>query len=744
MIKLKNVSKFYYSKGVIASGFVKVNLEFNLGEFIAITGESGSGKTTLLNVIGGLDTYEEGEMYINGSETSHYVTKDWEKYRREYIGNIYQNFNLINSYTVYQNVELVLTLNGVSKKERKAKVLKLLEEVDLVKFKRTKVSKLSGGQKQRVAIARALAKDTPIILADEPTGNLDKKSALSIIKLLSEIAKEKLVIIVTHNYEQVEEYVTRKITMHDGKVLEDKKIKDYKEVTNYEKASLNNIKLIDKIHLGIRNTFNIIPKFILLFLVYAFIVVSLMTEYSAFRKEEYEASKDGYNYIFSNTDDKRIVIKKKDKTPFSTEEISKLKKAKNIDYVLENDFLVDQYFNMANDNNSLWVSGNISSLEFFKDKVDVGRLPKEANEIVIKGSKDDYYLGTKFEDLFNNTFYLSDDTGRPDKSFSIKIVGIKYLDDSIYEDYTLYFSKEVLDRLLFQTHERYSNVTIDFMGHYHEMTDYDNDYKIVVNENVSKGEAYIPEFFRLSCPNNNCFNCTLNVSVKNIYFNSSKDLLMTKTYNKDNIDKVLHLDNYIKENFSNYDGMIYINKDDYNELFNKGTYQMSVFVDDYQNLESVVNYLEENNYKTISIKDTLVNSGTLQIIKILKTVITGVLIIVMFFISYFVIRIILKSRNIYFSIIRMLGGTKKTAKDLLITELFVVSNIAYFVFVIVAYLQRIDILHINFIDTVNRYFVFKDYIILYVVVILMSYLISLKYANKLFKNSAMNTYREEM
>ena len=190
--------------------------------------------------------------------------------------------------------------------------------------------------------------------------------------------------------------------------------------------------------------------------------------------------------------------------------------------------------------------------------------------------------------------------------------------------------------------------------------------------------------------------------------------------------------------------MIYINKDDYNELFNKGTYQMSVFVDDYQNLESVVNYLEENNYKTISIKDTLVNSGTLQIIKILKTVITGVLIIVMFFISYFVIRIILKSRNIYFSIIRMLGGTKKTAKDLLITELFVVSNIAYFVFVIIAYLQRIDILNINFIDTVNRYFVLKDYIILYVVVILMSYLISLKYANKLFKNSAMNTYREEM
>ena len=137
MIKLKNVSKFYYSKGVIASGFTKVNLEFEIGEFIAITGESGSGKSTLLNVISGLDTYEEGEMYINGLETSHYLEKDWEDYRRKYIGNIYQNFNLINSYTVYQNIELVLILNGLTKKEARPKVLELIKKVNLEKFTKT-------------------------------------------------------------------------------------------------------------------------------------------------------------------------------------------------------------------------------------------------------------------------------------------------------------------------------------------------------------------------------------------------------------------------------------------------------------------------------------------------------------------------------------------------------------------------------------------------------------------------------
>ena len=169
MITLKNVSKYYYNKGIIASGFTKVNLTLNLGEFVAITGESGSGKSTLLNVISGLDSYEEGEMYIDERETSHYTESDFENYRRKYISNIFQNFNLVNSYTVYQNVELVMFINGKKRREVRGKVLELINKVGLMKYKNTKVSKLSGGQKQRVAIARALAKETPILIADEPT-----------------------------------------------------------------------------------------------------------------------------------------------------------------------------------------------------------------------------------------------------------------------------------------------------------------------------------------------------------------------------------------------------------------------------------------------------------------------------------------------------------------------------------------------------------------------------------------------
>lgn len=145
MIQLKNVSKFYYSKGMIASGFTKVNLTFDVGEFVVITGESGSGKTTLLNVISGLDSYEEGELYIEGKETSHYLASDFEEYRKKYIGNIFQNFNLVGSYTVYQNVELILRINGYTKEEMQEKVSVILERVGMSEYAKTKVSKLSGG-----------------------------------------------------------------------------------------------------------------------------------------------------------------------------------------------------------------------------------------------------------------------------------------------------------------------------------------------------------------------------------------------------------------------------------------------------------------------------------------------------------------------------------------------------------------------------------------------------------------------
>lgn len=207
---------------MIASGISKVNLDFHIGEFVVITGESGSGKTTLLNVISGLDSYEEGEMYIDGKETSHYLASDFEEYRKKYIGNIFQNFNLVNSYTVYQNIELILLINGYTRSEIKKRVPEIIKRVGLEEYTRTKVSKLSGGQKQRVAIARALANNPMILIADEPTGNLDPDTAWEIMQILDGInMRGTTVVMVTHAKDIVDKMNKRVIGIEKGKIVRD-------------------------------------------------------------------------------------------------------------------------------------------------------------------------------------------------------------------------------------------------------------------------------------------------------------------------------------------------------------------------------------------------------------------------------------------------------------------------------------------------------------------------------------------
>lgn len=205
MIRLKNVSKFYYSKGIIASGISKVNLDLDVGEFVVITGESGSGKSTLLNVISGLDSYEEGEMYIEGSETSHYTASDFEDYRQKYISCIFQSFNLVSSYTVFQNVALAMQIDGRSPEEIKKKVPEIIEKVGLSAYKNRKVSKLSGGQKQRVAIAGILAMSPDIIIFDEATSMLDPKGKKEIKQLMYDLAggDDITIISITHDIEEV-------------------------------------------------------------------------------------------------------------------------------------------------------------------------------------------------------------------------------------------------------------------------------------------------------------------------------------------------------------------------------------------------------------------------------------------------------------------------------------------------------------------------------------------------------------
>ncbi len=224
MIRLENLSKYYSGGSGITVGLDRVSLELKKGEFVAITGESGSGKSTLLRVLGGTDSYEEGEFWFRGKPTSDYSAEDWENYRNKEIAVIYQDYRLIDSYTVLQNVECALIIRAVPSKERKRLALQYLEEVGLADLYRKKAANLSSGQRQRLSIARALAKNTDIIVADEPTGNLDSENGAAVMELLYRLSAKKLVVVVTHNYEQAAPYATRKIRLHDGTVTEDRQV----------------------------------------------------------------------------------------------------------------------------------------------------------------------------------------------------------------------------------------------------------------------------------------------------------------------------------------------------------------------------------------------------------------------------------------------------------------------------------------------------------------------------------------
>ncbi len=221
ILVLKDIKKYYTGAQAVVMGLAGVDLSFSRGEFVAITGESGSGKSTLAHVLGGILPYENGEMYFRGSPTSHFDSLDWERYRRDNISFISQNYGILPGATVQKNVISALLLSGMGKREAKGAAEKILRQVELWELRRRRAAKLSSGQKQRLSIARALAKPAPILIADEPTGNLDAENSAKIIELLAQAAKDRLVILVTHEFPEAEDLATRHIVLRDGLVVTD-------------------------------------------------------------------------------------------------------------------------------------------------------------------------------------------------------------------------------------------------------------------------------------------------------------------------------------------------------------------------------------------------------------------------------------------------------------------------------------------------------------------------------------------
>ena len=800
MLKLVNVSKFYYNKGIVSSGITKVNLVLNLGEFVAITGESGSGKSTLLNVISGLDSYEEGEMYINGKETSHYTETDFEDYRRKYISNIFQNFNLVNSYTVYQNVELVLLLNGYKKHDVKEKILDIIDQVGLTEFKNTKVSKLSGGQKQRVAIARAMVKDTPIIVADEPTGNLDSKSAYEVIEILKRVAKNKLVIVVTHNIEQVENIATKIIKMHDGRITEINEIKkinldnlyeddaenensskanfvksenkeseqdNIKSEDESEKSSSNkskksqkeirqtknkSISLLNKYRLGFRNTFNIPAKFILLVAVFFFVASAIIATYGGFKLSDKNREPFGMSIVLGNTSPKRILINKKDRTAFDDELYEKIQSIENVNYIVKDDTFLDSEVllmgkeDSSQDNqniNAKQLGGSADSIDTFKGEATHGRMPENENEAIVQVDKDKFsYIIDEKDDLLNSEFLLSLTSmsgGYEEENLGvITLVGISVSNDENFK-YTnrpkIYFSNNTMKILRTSANKQNSEITA-FMNNKYQ------DYKVLPSNKVESGKAIIDDDLKYEFDKYKAVGNPIKVKISNIYFSQELNLTIGDTYTKNNFINKTGYDKY-SSNRNN----IFINDQDYNSLFSKQPYQSSVFVKDEKKIDETIEELKKLGVNPKKATDFVVSSVLevyVKMVKIIKTIVSIILIVALFFISYVIIKIILKSRNVYYTTLRMLGARMKDVKRILDIELFFNSTFAYLLFLVDVILIKNNIIKNQSVQELLSFIQIKDYIITYVMVVVMARLSSNRFAKKIFKKSAITTYNEEI
>ena len=774
-IELKKVSKYYADNDTVSMGFSRIDLDLDIGEFVAITGESGSGKSTLLNVISGLDTYEEGEMFVCGEDTASYGTDEYETYRKTYVGNIFQDYNLINSYTVYQNIEAVMLISGKKKKECKVRINELIDQVGLSMYRNTKVSKLSGGQKQRVAIARALAKNAPIIVADEPTGNLDSASAEAVMETLAKVSKDKLVIIVTHNYEQAEPYVTRKITMHDGKIVEDKRVDNVDAEGElsvdqlYDKLAAaagsssaqsevlvpGKMKKSSELRLGVRNTFNLPAKFILLFIVYFFVSTAVLGQYATTKNSMHESSMLGSNTYFVNTSPDRLILKKADESCFTESDFAAVKSTPNINYIVKNDIAIDNGVRIGL--GEYYAEGPVVSVDQLKEEeITYGHMPQNDYEIVIRldsatdafirvANNGDEYIGMPVDltDMKQTQTYIFKE--------DVTIAGIILNNDlndnsdfSIYGYSTIYASDAVSSELHLSMMAAASNAVLDFAG-----AKVRNDYGRAVysSPKVPDGKVYLFENQLYYYDNKEAEGKDFSLSIKNRFYESEGKYKVDKIITDINCWRLVGIP---VDEYSAYLNCVFISENDFRELFDKGFYQISAFMINEQESDTTQKALNDKGFTTMAIKDSLSDAtgGFGGVIDLMSYGRLALEFLVLFFIAYAVIRIIMRSRNSYYSTLRILGASKKNTYNILKVELVLMMAVAYSIDVLFAVLvnkgklQEITGVEMEEATKLLYYLTPLDYGILGALLLIMSLLIANRYSRHIFEKSAMMTIRE--
>lgn len=740
MIRLENVSKYYYSSSNVCCALRKINLEFKMGEFVAVTGESGSGKTTLLNIISGFDSYEDGEIYINDEPTSYYDEDDWERYRKNEIAFIFQSYNLIDSYSVLENVMVTYILEGVSIDIAKEKSLEILKQVGLDSDVNKKTSKLSGGQKQRLAIARALAKETNIIVADEPTGNLDEENGNAVLRLLKNLSKDKLVIIVTHNQSQVEPYITRRIRLHDGEVVSDDKLIEENKVTSIltkekELKDLNKVINFSFLNLKAQPV-----RTLLLFLITLITVLASFIFMVNFKANINDAkTKTLDNELFINFDDTRLLVRTFNQDIITSDLMKKAKVDKVVsvekyDYVTDVNYFRSDSYKYVIENGYIDAMNPVtidmsyyqlidfshfmrSAVSLDESMLAYGRLPEDPFEMVVY-AKDDELLNTVETVLFNDQQNWN--TGKMHK-YELKIVGILKEPTS-----QAYFSEKLCQ-------------VFDAMQYNFQIC---LNYKQKVNDRYVQKKLYFSEI--AIDPNigeyDVSFSKALITDAKKYVFNSSNNASFSYGYYNN-----LYGFNY--NQVSGHDispNALGLSVETFDKLYNLfgERRQFALFIEDYAYINDVQKDLVELEFDSISCFESSTTGYDISkvIIRYVNLVISIVALVVMNIICVILIYTVLKFRKNDYLILKMNGMSNNLCTKINIFEIMTYGIISYVVITIIVLIISMTTTNQILIDAF-KYVRFYDYLILFgVTLITMGYIVKLysKYLKNRVKISSIS------
>lgn len=653
MIVLQNISKYYYTDTSVTQALRKINLEFKIGEFVAITGESGSGKSTLLNVISGMDAFDDGEMFFCGEPTFQYDTADWENFRRNEIGFVFQNYSLIGHYTTLDNIKSALLIMGYQEEEAARQAVTYLEKVGLKGLEKQRASELSSGQKQRLSIARALAKNTSIIVADEPTGNLDRETGDQIIQLLKELSKDKLVLMVTHNYDQAEPYVTRKIRLHDGEVVVDVPVNEQDEsVMDGKKeqevmvaAKKENITADTTTKEWKKKQYRIARIFAhmntktqksraWLFRTFLFLtaVISFVFIGELFANADDTKTKNYDRDIFYQKNDSRLSVRKKDGSAMTTKDVAKLKKIRNVvtadqyDYANDINYYVDKgkdytYTYGTNDSQN---TSNVMSDEYeevstgvrsqYHDDKNVkflhrnkfmhsatcitkadlkkGRLPKNRNEIVLyeDGKKK---LNSSIEIYFTSSNIMGSENYYHN---TFKVVGIlKEKTSQIYFDGSLcHMLSAAADGDQCTLSYAFDLKTQDYLG--------SNQFYLVINDKLKGSEARVSRNHLLQPVGYDTYSQPVEDIIPGddaltVQFNTSRKGLSKETLKLDDVRQKLQVTDTLNDQSG---AILEVSEEFFNKIFTRKSTQCSVYIKNYTKTDQVIRDIEKAGYTAVS------------------------------------------------------------------------------------------------------------------------------------------------